>query len=197
MSWNARYDTPEYVFGTAPSQVLERHAARLIPGQSALAVADGEGRNSVFLAERGMRVTAFDGAENALLKARALAGSRGVEVRYDEADILTYDWDAAQYDLVVAIFIQFLTPEERGPVFEGLLRATRPGGLILLHGYGLDQLAHGTGGPREASQLYTEDMLRKAFAGREILELRSYEAVLEEGPGHSGPSALVDLLLRA
>lgn len=196
MNWNDRFDTPDYVYGTSPSQVLRTHTGLLVPGQTALSIADGEGRNSVFMAERGMKVTAFDGAPKAVEKARKLAEDWHVEVETSVADILDYDWDAQQYDLVVGIFFQFLPPEERAQVFDGMIRATKHGGTILVHGYTVDQLEHGTGGPRVAEQLYTEAMLREAFAGCEIVELTSYEKVLEEGAGHSGPSALVDMVAR-
>lgn len=196
MSWNDRFDTPDYVYGTQPSQGLRRHADLLLPGQTALSIADGEGRNAVYLAEKGLTVTAFDGAPNAVAKAQRLAETRGVTVQTSVADILTYDWDAQTYDLVVGIFFQFLTPAERAQVFDGMIRATRPGGSILVHGYTVEQLAHGTGGPRVADQLYTADLLRDAFSTCEILDLTCYEAVLDEGAGHSGPSALVDLVAR-
>ena len=176
--------------------MLRTHTGLLVPGQTALSIADGEGRNSVFMAERGMKVTAFDGAPKAVEKARKLAEDWHVEVETSVADILDYDWDAQQYDLVVGIFFQFLTPEERAQVFDGMIRATKHGGTILVHGYTVDQLEHGTGGPRVAEQLYTEAMLREAFSGCEIVELTSYEKVLEEGSGHSGPSALVDMVAR-
>lgn len=196
MRWNDRFDTPDYVYGTAPAQVLRTHTDLLVPGRTALSIADGEGRNSVFMAERGMTVTAFDGAPNAIAKARKLAEDWHATVDYSVADILDYNWDAQQYDLVVGIFFQFLTPEDRTRVFDGMIRATKHGGRILVHGYTVEQLQHGTGGPRVEDQLYTEALLREAFAGCEITELTTYEKVLEEGSGHSGPSALVDLVAR-
>lgn len=195
MSWNDRFDTPEYIYGTAPSQVLRTHADLLTPGATALCIADGEGRNSVFMAGKGMKVTAFDSSENALEKARKLAAEQGVEVDFRQADILGYDWDAAQHDLVAGIFFQFLDPDARDRVFGGMIRATRPGGRILVHGYRVEQLENGTGGPPDAKKLYTEALLREAFGGHRILELTSYDKVLDEGPGHSGRSALVDLVV--
>ena len=88
--WDERYAQEGYLFGTAPAVFLERHRDRLLPGANALAIADGEGRNSVFMAQRGLTVTAMDGSAVAVAKARALAGERGVAVDFHVADIGTW-----------------------------------------------------------------------------------------------------------
>lgn len=197
MDWNARYATKDYLFGTAPAQVLPRNAAFLPDTGRALAVADGEGRNSVWLARRGLDVTAFDFAENALAKARELARQQGVTVDFRQADADSFDWDAEKFDLVAAIFVQFAGPPGRDAMFAGMIRALKPGGTLLLHGYTPKQLDYGTGGPPFVENLYTEELLRDAFGGLTILRLESYEAELDEGAGHSGRSALIDLVARA
>ncbi len=194
--WNERYDRPDYLFGKEPSQFLKTHADHLTPGDTALSVADGEGRNAVFLAESGLRVTAFDHAPNALEKARVLAGEHGVTVDFRQSDITQWDWDAVQYDVVVAIFIQFAGPDLRDAIFEGMQRALKPGGLLLLHGYAPRQVEYGTGGPPYRENMYTLPMLQKTFAGLDILHSADYDAELDEGEGHSGPSALIDLIAR-
>lgn len=194
--WNERYDRPDYLFGKEPSHFLKTHAHHLTPGDTALSVADGEGRNAVFLAESGLRVTAFDYAPNALEKARVLAGEHGVAVDFRQGDITQWDWDAVQYDVVVAIFIQFAGPDLRAAIFEGMQRALKPGGLLLLHGYAPRQVEYGTGGPPYRENMYTLPMLEKAFAGLDILHSADYDAELDEGEGHSGPSALIDLIAR-
>jgi len=114
--WEARYATPDYLFGKAPSAFLADHAHLLTPGATALAVADGEGRNSVFMAEKGLRVTALDYAPTAIAKAERLAAERGVTVDFAEADVLSADW-GGPYDLIAAIFIQFAGPEDRARLF--------------------------------------------------------------------------------
>lgn len=192
--WDDRFATPDYVYGKAPAAFLVDHADWLKPGLTGLAVADGEGRNSVFMAERGVVTVAMDSSPNAIAKARALAAERGVTVAHHEACIHDFAWPAESFDLVVAIFIQFLSPSEREAVFARMVEALKPGGALLLHGYRPEQIALGTGGPRAAENLYTEDMLREAFGGLEIVELRAYERELDEGVGHSGLSALIDLV---
>jgi cyclopropane fatty-acyl-phospholipid synthase-like methyltransferase len=194
--WDDRFDTPDYVFGKAPAAFLTDHASWLTPGARGLAVADGEGRNSVFMAERGVETVAMDSSPNAIAKAKALAAERGVTVEHHEACILDYDWQPAGFDIVAAIFIQFLAPPERDAVFARMIAALKPGGVLLLHGYTPEQIAHGTGGPRVVENLYTEALLRTHFAGLELIELKAYERVLDEGVGHSGPSALIDLVAR-
>lgn len=163
---------------------------------SILSVADGEGRNSVWLAEQGLRVTAMDGAPNAVDKARRLAAERGVQVDFNVADITTWDWEARPYDAVLGVFIQFAPPPLRDAIFAGMRRAVKPGGLVMLHGYAPRQVGYGTGGPACADNMYTDAILRQAFDGFEVLTLTDYDAEISEGTGHSGLSALVDCILR-
>ena len=192
--WNERYATDDYLFGTAPNAFLAREVHRLALGSKVLAVADGEGRNSVFLAQHGHRVVATDISESALDKARALAERRAVEVEYRQANLAEWQWPAEAFDAVVGIFIQFAGPELREDIFDGILRSLKPGGLLLLEGYREEQLAYGTGGPPSIENLYTEDGLRRAFSTWEIELLDAYDAEIEEGIGHSGKSALIDLI---
>ncbi len=170
-----------------------KHTA-LRAGARVLAVADGEGRNGVFLAERGAVVHSVDGSAVAIEKAKRLAQLRSVTLTFEQADLIAWRWPVAAYDAVVAIFIQFVRESERPTFFRQLREALKPGGLLLLEGYRVEQLEYGTGGPRDASHLYTETMLRDAFAGMRIEALRSYDAVIEEGAAHTGMSALIDLI---
>ncbi len=195
--WDDRFAaSPDFVFGREPAQFLRDHSDHLVSGQSALAVADGEGRNSVYLAQRGLDVTAWEFAPSAIARAKTLAQDAGVTVRYENRDILTCEWPENAYDVVAGIFIQFVGPQDRKTQFDGMKRATKPGGLILLHGYTPEQLEHGTGGPPSAENMYTEAGLRTDFADWDILECRAYERDVQEGRGHSGLSALIDLIAR-
>ena len=200
--WNGRYASAgdDYLFGTAPNKFLKSQLQRLHPGQKALSVADGEGRNSVWLAEEGLVVTAVELSPVALHKARRLAVARHAEVDFVLADILKWAWPVGGYDAVAAIFMQFVAPAERSLVFERMQAALNPGGLLLLQGYTPKQLEYRTGGPSALENLYTAELLREAFGAMEILELREHEDHLEEGSsghrGHWGRSALVDLVAR-
>jgi 2-polyprenyl-3-methyl-5-hydroxy-6-metoxy-1,4-benzoquinol methylase len=194
--WNQRYDRDDYLFGTAPAQFLITQRGALQSGQSALVIADGEGRNSIFIAQQCLHVTAMDASEKGLTKARALADLRGVTLDYQLADLRTWDWQEAAYDIVVAVFIQFADPAFRNAIFDGMKRCVKPGGLILLHGFSTEQMHHSSGGPKVLANLYTTDLLAQAFADFSIERLAAYEAALDEGPGHRGPAALIDLIAR-
>lgn len=195
--WNARFSEPDYIFGTAPNRFLAAQKARLRSRERALCVADGEGRNSVWLAEQGLEVDAFDFSPVAVEKARRLAEERGVRVNHEVASVDGWRWPQGGYDAVVAIFVQFADPAMRGRMFARMKAALKPGGLLLLEGYTPKQLEYRTGGPSKVENLYTAALLREAFDGFEILELREYEEELEEGWRHAGRSALVDLVARA
>lgn len=194
--WQQRYSEPSYLFGTAPSAFLASKAGLLPANGTALAIADGEGRNGVFLAERGLDVLSVDFSPMAQEKARKLAAERGVTLRTQQADMTAWPWVDAAFDVVVGIFFQFATPPERAKIFAGIKRTLKPGGLLLLEGYGLKQLEYKTGGPSEAERLYTRALLQESFGDFASLEISEYDSELNEGDRHVGMSALVDLVGR-
>ncbi|MGE5158678.1 MAG: class I SAM-dependent methyltransferase [Gemmatimonas sp.] len=194
--WNQRFGSDEFVFGTEPNQFLRSHAAAFPHHGRILCVADGEGRNSVWLARQGFQVDAFDLSEAGVAKARKLAAQAGVSVNYQVADCDSFAWSAAGYDGIAAIFVQFADPDLRKRLFAHMVASLAPGGVLILQGYTPKQLDYRTGGPSAVSHLYTEPMLREAFAELEIIELREYEAELSEGRGHHGRSALIGLVAR-
>jgi cyclopropane fatty-acyl-phospholipid synthase-like methyltransferase len=194
--WNDRFaSTDEYLFGKNPNVFLVKHATPLIkPGMTVLAIADGEGRNGVWLAEQGCQVWSIDSAPSASAKAHLLAKERGVNLHIETADIKQWPWHAQQFDMVVGIFFQFANPELRADLFKGMAAAVKPGGHLLIEGYGLKQLEYKTGGPDIPEHLYTLDLMRDSFASMRIDVLEEYDAELAEGDRHKGTSALVDLV---
>jgi cyclopropane fatty-acyl-phospholipid synthase-like methyltransferase len=194
--WEGRFANPGYHFGTAPNAFLAAQAHRLKSGQTALAVADGEGRNGVWLAEQGLDVLSIDFSPTAQTKARALAAARNVRLRFELADITQWEWPEECFDVIAAIFIQFLTPGERTRAFAGMKKALKPGGLLLMQGYRPEQLRYGTGGPKHVEHLYTRAMLEEAFEDFSSLEIREHDSIIREGVGHVGMSALIDLVGR-
>ncbi len=195
-TWDARFSTDDYIFGTAPNVWLAQHRDLLPAGGRVLAVADGEGRNSVWLAQQGMQVDAFDISPVGVSKATRLAQQANVQVNYQVRDVDNFDWKVGEYDAVVAIFIQFADPDTRATLFNRMKSALKSDGVILLQGYTPKQLDYKTGGPPNLDHLYTEELLRDIFGDMNILELQAYEAVLREGMQHSGQSALVGLVAR-
>lgn len=194
--WDERYAKPGFLFGEAPNAFLKSQLPRLKPGMTVLSVADGEGRNGVWLAEQGLHVHAVDASPVALEKSRRLAASRGVNLQWEEVDLQTWAWPEAAYDVVAVIFTQFVGPEGRARQFAGIRQALKPGGLLIMQGYTPRQLEYGTGGPPHAENMYTQELLRAAFGDWEILHLSEHDDVVDEGPGHSGMSALIDLVAR-
>ena len=200
--WSKRYSDAgkEYLFGTEPNRFLARHEALLQNGGSAISIADGEGRNSVWLAGLGLKVTGVEISAVAIEKARHLAAARKAEVEFIQADMLATSFPPTDlqgaFDWVIGIFIQFVGPQGRDRQFEVMKQLTRPGGYILLQGYTPKQLEYGTGGPSAIENLYTEDMLRSAFADWDIEELVEYEDTIAEGTGHVGRSALIGMVAR-
>ena len=200
--WNTRYQDAgdEYLFGTEPNRFLAHRAGLLRDGRTALSVADGEGRNSVWLAEQGLQVTAVEISPVAVEKARRLAAGRKLDIRFLLGDMLAPDWPPADmhnaYDWVIGVFIQFVGAAERTRQFAAMKQLARPGGRILLQGYTPRQLEYRTGGPGVLENLYTREILLAAFADWQIEELVDYEDDIAEGMGHKGRSALIGLVAR-
>ncbi len=192
--WQQRFAGDEYRFGTAPNAFLKAQASLLSKGKTALAIADGEGRNGVFLAEQGLDVLSLDFSPLAQDKARKLAAARGVTLRVEQADVVNWDYPAAVYDVVAAIFFQFAAPPERDRIFAGIKKTLKPGGLLLLEGYRPEQLEYKTGGPSQADNLYTRALLERSFGDFTSVDIRAYDAEIYEGAGHGGMSALIDLV---
>ena len=195
--WNQRFDTPDYIFGKAVNEYLRDQASSCLnKGNLVLCVADGEGRNSVWLAKQGMQVDAFDLSTLAIAKAKKLARESRVEVNYALASSDSWQWRPNYYDAVVAIFIQFADPAMRVRLFDQMRSTLKPGGILILQGYTPKQLEYKTGGPSLLDHLYTESLIRDLVLGMDIIDLSVYEKILSEGPKHTGMSALLGLVTR-
>jgi Thiopurine S-methyltransferase (TPMT). len=202
--WSSRYQSvgEEYLFGTEPNRFLASQVGLFRVGETVLSVADGEGRNSVWLASQGCRVSALELSEVAVTKARRLAQRQKVEVDFcigdmgSAADCWRNPNTPRQFDWVVGIFIQFAPPELRRHQFAQIRSLVKPGGRVLLQGYTPKQLEYRTGGPAALENLYTASLLREAWQGWSIEYLEEYEDNLTEGTGHHGRSALIGMIAR-
>jgi len=194
--WEDRYRVPDYVFGTEPNYFLVSCKALLPRSGKALAVADGEGRNGIWLAEQGLEVLSLDFSPSAQEKARALAKQRGVTLTIAQADVHTWDYPEAAFDVVVEIFTQFSTPDERAKKWAGMRKALKRGGLLIIQGYTPKQLQYGTGGPKQVENLYTRAMLEEAFRDFRDMKIVEEEIEIYEGTSHGGMSAVINLTAR-
>ena len=195
--WNKRFEKEEYIFGKEPNEYLALQAkTHLKPNQKVLCIADGEGRNGVWLAKQGMQVIGFDVSDIALEKAKQFAKENQVEIVYSLSDTDGFNWQENTYDAVIGIFIQFAEPQMRARIFQQAYKALKPGGIFILQGYTPKQLEYKTGGPSLIEHLYTEEMIRGLAKDFQILDLRSYEKELNEGARHAGMSALLGLVAK-
>lgn len=192
--WDNRYSTPDFVFGTEPNDFLRAIADR-IPVGPVLCLAEGEGRNGVFLATRGHAVTATDLSATGLAKARALAAQRGVDLTTEVADLTSYAIAVGAWSGIVAIFMH-LPPELRRAVLARAAAGLRPGGVFVMEAYTPAQLAFGTGGPKDPALTPTLAQLRAELPGLEFEIGREIEREVHEGGGHTGRSAVVQVVAR-
>ncbi len=198
--WTERYQTAgnDFLFGREPSEFLVKKRTMFKARESVLMIADGEGRNSVWLAAQGLKVTANEICKVAIDRAKKLAQESNAYVEIVECDILTDEWsmkcDQDSFDWVIGIFIQFANTEERKKLFSFMKAMTKPNGRILLLGYTPKQLEYKTGGPSAIENLYTQELLRDAFQDWDLEELVEYEKDISEGMGHKGMSALIGMV---
>jgi SAM-dependent methyltransferase len=190
--WQSRFDTPQYIFGTAPNYFLASCKKLLPASGKVLAVADGEGRNGVWLAEQGFDVVSIDFSEAAQAKAAALAKERGAKIELIHADVHAWDYPPDAFDVVVEIFTQFSAPAERAQKWAGMRKALKPGGPLIIQGYTPKQLQYGTGGPKEIENLYTRALLEQAFGDFRDVIIVEEELEMHEGAAHGGMSAVIN-----
>ena len=191
--WEGRYGaTDDYVYGTEPNDFLKEATAGLAPGD-VLCLADGEGRNGVYLAGQGHRVTSVDLTEAGMAKAARLAAERGVELTTVVADLGQYDLGTDRWDLIVSIFAH-TPPPIRAAIHGAVARALRPGGRLILEAYTPDQIGRGTGGPPVPELTMTLAGLRQELVGMEIASGAEFVRPVVEGPGHTGDGAVVQVI---
>jgi len=191
--WETRYRAPSYAFGREPNYFLAACRHLLPKSGRALAVADGEGRNGVWLAQQGLDVVSLDFSPAAQAKAATLAREQGVAMTIERGDVHDWNYPEALFDVLCEIFTQFSTPAERARKWAGMKKALKPDGLLILIGYTPKQLQYGTGGPKEIEKLYTRALLEEAFGGFRDVKIAEEELEMHEGASHVGRSAVVHL----
>ena len=187
--WDQKYDMPDYKYGTLPNQFLQEQQVRLRPASAVLLPGDGEGRNSVWLAEQGHSVTTVDSSALGLDKTRRLAAEKGVVVDAKLADLEHWTPKPASFDAVLLTYVH-LPASWRAQAMQRLARGLRSGGWFVLEAFHPLQLGYSSGGPKDASMLYTLQTLRDDLATAGLQEALAWEGEvhLAEGTGHQGPA---------
>lgn len=192
--WDDRYKGDDYVYGTSANDFLRSHVDRLPRGR-VLCVAEGEGRNAVFLAERGLDVTAVDQSAVGLAKANRLATERGVAISTVVADLAAFHIEPKSWDGIVSIFAH-MPAGARRHLHREAVNGLRSGGVFLLEAYRPEQLQFSTGGPPTADLMMDLNGLRLELAGLEFDYTADAVRDIREGRLHSGPGAVVQVLAR-
>jgi len=185
--WEERFAQEGYLFGTEPVPFLLKHDKHFAKGQSVLSIAEGEGRNGVHLAKKGLSVTGVEFAPSAVAKANKLATLNKVDVAFVQSDLFEWSWPYNAFDITLGLFFQFVGPVERDILWRKMLDATSPGGLIAIHGY--------TPKPY-VENMYTKESFNSVFYDCDTLVSEEYEAEQKSGSAHVGMSALVDFIAR-
>lgn len=193
--WDTRYAGEAFMYGTAPNDFLREQVGVLPAGGRVLCLAEGEGRNAVFLAGRGFQVTGVDGSKVGLDKAQRLAGERGVKLETIVADLRDFDLGTARWDAVVSIWCH-VPPDLRAALHPRIAAALAPGGVFLLEHYHPRQLEYRTGGPPDAKLLVTRSELEGDFTGLTVLHAFEGEREIHEGSGHAGKSFVTQFIAR-
>jgi len=196
--WEQRFAVPDYAFGKEPNYFLASCKPLLPRSGRVLAVADGEGRNGVWLAEQGLDVVSLDFSPSAQRKARALAKERGVTVTFLQGDVHTFDYPEAAFDVVAEIFTQFSTPANRALKWAGTRKALKPGGLLIIQGYAPKQLQYSTGGRRRSGiSIHVRcSRRRSAISTTWRLPKRSWSCTKAPPMAACGMSAVINLTAR-
>lgn len=191
--WNIRFQSEDYVYGKEPNVFLEEFQKKLKLSGEALAIAEGEGRNAVYLAEQGMEVTTWDFAESGLAKTNKLAGERGVEVSTKLVDLNEANWTESTWDEIVCVFGHFPT-ELREKTLQGVKKAVKPGGYFLTEVYSPYQIPYKSGGPQNLDYLYKPEEFLKIFADWRIIHFFLGEITRNEGEMHTGLAHVIQFV---
>ena len=192
--WEERYGAADYAYGTEPNTFLKDNVA-LLPMGDVLCLAEGEGRNSVFLAATGRKVSSVDLTESGVAKTLRLAASRGVVVDAVVGDLADYDLGVDRWDTIVSVFAH-MPSSVRVDLHRRVVAALRPGGVFLLEAYTPDQIGRGTGGPQSADMMMTLEGLTKELEPLRLAHAAEIEREIIEGNHHSGVGSVVQVVAR-
>ncbi|MBY0517823.1 MAG: methyltransferase domain-containing protein [Bacteriovoracaceae bacterium] len=188
--WNERYQKEEYFYGKNPNRFLESVFGLISEGAQVLTIAEGEGRNAVFLASQGFEVTSVDFSEEGRSKALKLADERKVKLKYELCSLENYEFGEQKWDAVISIFCHMPT-QLRQAVHPRIEKSLKERGLFIIQSYNPEQLKNNSGGPKDINMLYTPEILRKDFSALQWIKLEQSVCEIQEGMGHQGLSAVL------
>lgn len=192
MNWDDRYSEPGFAYGTEPNEFLASVVGTLPQGKI-LSLAEGEGRNAVYLASLGYEVTGVDVSEVGLRKAQALAAERGVTITTIHADLGTFEIGTEQWDGVIAYYCH-VPSAIRIALHRAAVHGLKPGGVFLLEAFSKDQLTYGTGGPQSLDMLMSLDDVKMELAGLEFRHAVQLEREVREGNRHTGLASVIQIV---
>ena len=187
--WNERFTQDTFAYGKEPNQFLKENI-HLLPKGNILFVAEGEGRNVVFAAKNGFKVSAFDYSESGQQKALLLAKEIGVTIDYEVSDVLELPYEKESFDALVFIFAHF-PAEIRKEAHLKLLELLKPEGEILFEAFGKEQLNYTSGGPKDIDMLFSEEEVKNEFPNIVFERLSTEKVILDEGLFHQGEGVVV------
>jgi len=190
--WDKRYDTDEYVYGRKPNEFLVSMSHQIRQGR-VLCLAEGEGRNAVYLATLGHRVLAVDSSSVGLKKAKLLAAENNVTIETQVADLDHLEIEPEAWDGIVSIFAQ-VPSSLRKRLHNKVIQGLRPDGVFILEAYTPEQLKHKTGGPPDEDKMMTLSGLRQELEGLRFVHAREFERDVIEGKLHTGRGAVVQVV---
>jgi SAM-dependent methyltransferase len=194
--WNQKYAIEELLYGEAPNEFLADMVTVLPSGSKIFVPGDGEGRNGVWLAQKGFKVTSVDSSEIGVNKAKALACRKSVSLDQQLGDLATWSYSQDEFDSAVLIYLH-LPASIRAQVHQKIAKAIKPGGVLILECFHPDQLPRSSGGPKNIEMLYTSELLRSDFAGLLVPHFEfEGEVQLHEGTGHSGVGIVTKMVAR-
>ncbi|PGB02446.1 class I SAM-dependent methyltransferase [Bacillus toyonensis] len=193
--WNNRYKSDEYFYGEEPNTFIKEQAFRLANHNKVIAFAEGEGRNAVFLARKGHKVTAIDYSEDGLEKTKKLAEKHNVNVHTKKVDLLADSLPVNEYDAAIMVFGHFHTDNQK-MIFNKMIHTIKAGGIIMIEVYSKQQLNYGTGGPKGIDMLYNPIEILTWCGGHEVIHFFNGEQERMEGKGHTGLAHVIQVVIR-
>jgi cyclopropane fatty-acyl-phospholipid synthase-like methyltransferase len=192
--WNERYGQEDFAYGREANVFFAEELIKMKPGH-VLLPAEGEGRNAVYAARHGWKVTALDYSESGRQKAQQLAANSGVDLTYEVVDILEYDYPKETYDAAALIYCH-VPKEKQGALLDHVYAALKPGGTLIMEVFHHEQIGNPSGGPKTTDLLYHEDDLKDHLKNWEVVQLEHIPTELMEGQYHQGPAEVVRVIAR-